>query len=124
MKRKASIGFILLFLLYLGCKSSLFGVCLSADSFVTKATVPPCHQTENTKAEQKDSCDCPIVLETLQTSEVSVSDGKPFVSYVVWQDTQSLFSWVSFHHQISVWSKLSQAKIPPHSPTRTIRLLI
>ncbi|TGL55561.1 hypothetical protein EHQ59_03905 [Leptospira kemamanensis] len=125
MKRKASLGFILLFLLYLGCKSSLFGVCLSADSFVQTKSVPPCHQTETGEAKEKESCDCPIVLESLQfSSDSTTTIGKPGVTMVTWLPTSNAHvSFRSFSNGSNRFF-LSQTALPPYLPMLTIRLLI
>ncbi|MCG6149583.1 hypothetical protein LFX15_14905 [Leptospira levettii] len=125
MKRKASLGFILLFLLYLGCKSSLFGVCLSPESFVQKSSLPPCHQTQTGESNKKDNCDCPISLESLQSSPDSdLSIGKPMVTLVVWSDSRGSFISLLKPNPTESWIAGSQHKLPPHTPTRTIHLLI
>lgn len=125
MKRKASFGFILLFLLYLGCKSSLFGVCLSAESFVEKTSIPPCHQTAKADQTDKESCDCPIVLESLQTvSDSPVPVGKPLETVVVAHRNLSFPSSFLVHNPKQIHGIETQTKLPPHFPTRTIRLLI
>ncbi|XDD48508.1 hypothetical protein AB3N60_18070 [Leptospira sp. WS39.C2] len=125
MKRKFSLGFILLFLLYLGCKSSIFGVCLSNESVVEKSTVPPCHQTQAGESETKEGCDCPIVLESLQFStDTTNTDGKPLVTTVDWLGTKPwvLSSAKQIGNQLPL--NFSHEKLPPFFPTRTIRLLI
>ncbi|MCW7467422.1 hypothetical protein EHQ96_02310 [Leptospira levettii] len=125
MKRKASLGFILLFLLYLGCKSSLFGVCLSPESFVQKSSLPPCHQTQTGESNKKDNCDCPIVFESLQFSPDSdLSLGKPIVTFVDWSNFRGSFISLLKPNPTESWIAGSQHKLPPHTPTRTIHLLI
>ncbi|TGM51768.1 hypothetical protein EHQ91_17310 [Leptospira biflexa] len=125
MKRQASFGFILLFLLYLGCKSSLFGVCISADSFVNTSSVPPCHQTAADDSTEKDSCDCPIVFQSLQTvADSSPSLGKPLETVVIWNHLRSDPFSLSPYDTKQISFPKTKHPYSSYFPTRTIRLLI
>ncbi|TGL20769.1 hypothetical protein EHQ46_09710 [Leptospira yanagawae] len=125
MKRKASLGFILLFLLYLGCKSSLFGLCLSPDAFVETKKLPPCHQTENKNTANNESCDCPIILDSLQSPNDSATIlGKPYVSSVLWVHSFPSKDSTLSMEQTQIGFSFRETRLPTHSPIRTIRLLI
>ncbi|TGL62461.1 hypothetical protein EHQ62_14160 [Leptospira jelokensis] len=125
MKRKASFGFILLFLLYLGCKSSLFGVCLSPDAFVKVTKVPPCHQTQSEGTSNKETCDCPIVFDSLQSpTDLVTSFKKPSISLVSIYPSSPWKGFVSSVRKIQMGFVYRETRLPTHLPTRTIRLLI
>lgn len=123
MKRKFAIGFILIFLAYLGCKSSVFGFCTSAEKFVERASVPPCHQSAESKENSQDSCECPITHEELQSSTST--------DFPIWKPLKLTFGSAftalepKFLHNKTKLGLLSQHRYPPpYFPTLTIRLLI
>lgn len=123
MKRKFAIGFILIFLTYLGCKSSVFGFCASAEKFVERASVPPCHQTADSNESASDSCECPITHEELQTSSGTDFPIWKQIKWVVW----SGFSAVKpqfLHDSSTKWLVSGPLHSPSYFPTKTIRLLI
>ncbi|EMY70156.1 hypothetical protein [Leptospira vanthielii] len=123
MKRKFAIGFILIFLAYLGCKSSVFGFCTSAEKFVERASIPPCHQSAESKGNAADSCECPITHEELQSSTAADFPIWKQVKLVVWDAFTDLEP--KLLHRKSKLGLLSQLRYPtPYFPTQTVRLLI
>ncbi|EOQ94879.1 hypothetical protein LEP1GSC195_0897 [Leptospira wolbachii serovar Codice str. CDC] len=124
MKRKFAIGFILIFLAYLGCKSSVFGFCTSAEKFVERASVPPCHQTDESKENAADSCECPLTHEELQSSTAADFPIWKQIKLVVWDGFTASEQTYSLHTQSARWFVSGLRGSPPFSPTRTVRLLI
>ncbi|MBM9546940.1 hypothetical protein JWG40_07920 [Leptospira sp. 201903074] len=123
MKRKFAIGFILIFLAYLGCKSSVFGFCTSAEKFVERESVPPCHQSAESKSDSADPCECPISHEELQSSTST--------DFPIWKPVKLTFgnAFATFEPNFlpgkSKSGLLSQLRYPPpYFPTTTVRLLI
>ncbi|PJZ83385.1 hypothetical protein [Leptospira harrisiae] len=123
MKRKFTIGFILIFLAYLGCKSSVFGFCTSAEKFVERSSVPPCHQTSESKDKETNSCECPITHEELQTSSgTDFLIGKQ-VKLVVWNGFTVSKPQVRYNPSVK-WLDSGIRNSPSYFPTQTVRLLI
>ncbi|TGM61171.1 hypothetical protein EHQ94_11965 [Leptospira meyeri] len=123
MKRKFVIGFILIFLAYLGCKSSVFGFCTSAEKFVERASVPPCHQTAGAKEDATNSCDCPITHEELQSSSGTDFPIWKQVKLLVWNGFSVIKPPYSYSSSTK-WLVSSQSLSPTYFPTKTVRLLI
>lgn len=123
MKRKFTIGFILIFLAYLGCKSSVFGFCTSAEKFVERASVPPCHQTADSKEDATNSCECPIIHEELQTSSGMDFPIWKQMKFVVWNGFSALKPQF-LHDPSTKWLVSGHRHSPSYFPTKTIRLLI
>lgn len=123
MKRKFAIGFILIFLTYLGCKSSVFGFCTSAEKFVERTSVPPCHQTAESNENSGDSCECPLAHEELQSSTAT--------DFPIWKPVKVTF-WNVFaalepkfiQGQSKLWLVPSLRSPLSYFPTQTVRLLI
>lgn len=124
MKRKFAIGFILIFLTYLGCKSSIFGFCTSAEKFVERASVPPCHQSAESNENSADSCECPIIHEELQSSSATDFPIWKQVKLVVWDGFTASKQPHSLHKPSGQWFVSGLRSSPPYFPTRTVRLLI
>ncbi|MCW7492406.1 hypothetical protein ND861_10265 [Leptospira sp. 2 VSF19] len=123
MKRKFVIGFILIFLAYLGCKTSVFGFCTSAEKFVERASIPPCHQTADSKEDATNSCECPIIHEELQSSNSTDFLTWKQVKLPVWKGFT--VSKPKFHPDPSKkWLVSSFHNSPIYFPTKTVRLLI
>ncbi|TGK83113.1 hypothetical protein EHQ24_07310 [Leptospira noumeaensis] len=123
MKRKFTIGFILIFLTYLGCKSSVFGFCTSAEKFVERSSVPPCHQTSESKENSAESCECPITHEELQSANGPDFPVWKQIKLPVWNGffvlKPKVLSGVSTN-----WLVAGLRHSPPYFPTQTVRLLI
>ncbi|PJZ43880.1 hypothetical protein [Leptospira brenneri] len=124
MKRKFTVGFILIFLAYLGCKSSVFGFCTSAEKFVERASIPPCHQTAESEKNSADSCDCPITHEELQSSSGPDFPIWKQIKFTVWNEFTVLKPQVLLGGPSRKWLVLSSFHSPPYFPTQTVRLLI
>ncbi|MCW7470844.1 hypothetical protein [Leptospira kanakyensis] len=124
MKRKFAIGFILIFLTYLGCKSSVFGFCTSAEKFVERASVPPCHQTSESKENSADSCECPIIHEELQSATGPDFPIWKQVKLTVWNGFSVSKQPQFFSGLSSKWLISGLRHSPTYFPTQTVRLLI
>ncbi|TGK54473.1 hypothetical protein EHQ16_11970 [Leptospira kanakyensis] len=123
MKRKFAIGFILIFLTYLGCKSSVFGFCTSAEKFVERASIPPCHQTSESTENSTDSCECPITHEELQSASGPDFPIWKQIKLPVWNGFVVLKPQF-FPGPSAKWLVSGLRPSPPYFPTQTVRLLI
>ncbi|MCT8335456.1 hypothetical protein NUH30_17370 [Leptospira sp. 85282-16] len=125
MKRKFVIGFILIFLAYLGCKSSAFGFCTSAEKFVERVSVPPCHQTTDSKEDSTNSCECPITHEELLSSSGTDFSIWKQIKFLAWSGNGFSVLKPQFLQNSFTTRLISDLRhFPIYFPTKTIRLLI